>query len=430
MTSILIKDGRVIDPAQNFDGRRDILIRDGLIAAMENPGVMAAADQVIKAEGRLVLPGLIDPHVHLREPGHEYKETVASGLAAAAAGGFTAVAAMPNTSPPMDNAEEVAALLARGRAAQAARVWPAAAMTKGRRGEELAEYADLKAAGAVAVTDDGTWVKNPQVFRRVLDYAAVTGLAALSHAEDPDLSRGGVIREGRVSTRLGLPGIPAQAESLAVLRDIGLVELTGRPLHFCHLSTRASVEALRAARSRGLPVTGETAPHYLFLTEEAVGDYDPDAKMKPPLGSAEDRAALQAALADGTLAALGTDHAPHSLLEKEVEFVDAAFGIIGLETALPLALELARTGLISLPRLVELMSLGPALILGLSGGSLAPGRPADVTIVDPDLRFTLTAEGSRSLSRNSPFWGRPLQGRATHTIVDGRVVFELTPDQL
>jgi dihydroorotase len=332
---------------------------------------------------------------------------------------------MPNTSPAMDNAEEVAALLARGAAAGAARVWPVAAMTKGRRGEELTEYYDLKSAGAVAVSDDGDWVKNPKVFRRVLDYAAAVGLAVLSHAEDPELSKGGAIYEGRVSTRLGLPGIPPQAESLAVHRDLSLAELTGKPLHFCHLSTKGSVEALRAAQGKGLRVTGETAPHYLFLTHEAVGDYDPNAKMKPPLGTAEDQAALRAALADGTLSAIATDHAPHSVLEKEVEFIDASFGVLGLETALPLALELTRSGLLTLSRLAELMSLNPARILGVPGGSLAPGRPADVTVVDPDLDFTLTPEGSKSLSRNSPFWGRPLKGRATHTIVGGRVVFEL-----
>jgi dihydroorotase len=298
-------------------------------------------------------------------------------------------------------------------------------MTKGRRGAELTEYYDLKSAGAVAVSDDGSWIKNPKVFRRVLDYAAAVGLAALSHADDPALSKGGALLQGRVSTRLGLPGIPAQAESLAVLRDLGLAELTGQPLHFCHLSTQKSVEALRAARPRALAVTGATAPHYLFLTHEDVGDYDPNAKMNPPLGTAEDQAALKAALADGTLSALATDHAPHSVLEKEVEFIDAAFGVIGLETALPLALELARSGLLTLSRLVELMSLNPARILGVPGGTLAPGRPADVTVVDPGLGFTLEPSGSRSLSRNSPFWGRPLTGRATHTIVEGRVVYEL-----
>ncbi|MDR3038095.1 MAG: dihydroorotase [Candidatus Adiutrix sp.] len=427
MTSILIKGGRVIDPARNIDSEMNVLIKNGLFESPASGGAPAGVDREINAAGRLVLPGLIDLHVHLREPGHEYKETVASGLAAAAAGGFTAVAAMPNTSPPMDNAEQVAALLARAKAARAARVWPVAAMTKGRRGEELTEYDDLKAAGAVAVSDDGSWVKNPKVFRRVLDYAAAVGLTPLSHAEDPDLSQGGAIYEGRVATRLGLPGIPAQAESNAVLRDLNLVELTRRPLHFCHLSTRGSVEALRAAQAKGLPVTGETAPHYLFLTHEDVGDYDTHAKMNPPLGSAEDQAALRTALADGTLAAIATDHAPHSVLEKEVEFIDAAFGVIGLETALPLVLELVRTGLITPARLVELLSLNPARLLKVPGGSLAPGRTADLTVVDPDLAFTPRPEDARSLSRNSPFWGRPLRGRATHTIVGGEVVFELPP---
>ncbi len=423
MSSLLIKNGRVIDPARNMDGPHDVWLEDGLIKAVEAPGARPdRADRVIEARGLWVLPGLIDMHVHLREPGHEYKETVASGLAAAAAGGFTAVVAMPNTSPALDNAEQVAALLDRGRAARAARVWPAPAMTKGRRGEELTEYEDLRAAGAVAVTDDGSWVKNPKVLRRILDYAAVTGLLPLSHAEDHDLSQGGAIHEGRVSTRLGLPGIPAQVEINAVIRDISMVELSGRPLHFCHLSTRGAVEALRAARAKGLPVSGETAPHYLFLTHEDVGDYDPNAKMNPPLRTADDRRALREALADGTLSAIATDHAPHSILEKEVEFIDAAFGIIGLETALPLALELVREGFLTPARLVEVMSLNPARLLNLPAGDLTPGRPADVTIVDPELQFTLRPEDSRSLSRNSPFWNRPFTGRAVHTIVGGRVV--------
>ncbi|MDR0881937.1 MAG: dihydroorotase [Candidatus Adiutrix sp.] len=421
MTSILIKNGRVIDPGRNLDGPHDVWLEDGLIKAVEEPGrLTGTAGSTIEAAGRWVLPGLIDLHVHLREPGHEYKETVASGLAAAVAGGFTAVVAMPNTSPAMDNAEQVSALLARAQAAGQARVWPAAAMTLGRQGQELTEYEHLRAAGAVAVTDDGAWVRNPKVMRRVLDYAAVAGLRPLCHAEDHDLSQGGAINEGPISTRLGLPGIPAQAEINAVTRDINLVELTGRPLHFCHLSTRGAVEALRAARARGLPVTGETAPHYLFLTQEDVGDYDPNAKMNPPLRTAEDRQAVREALADGTISALATDHAPHSVLEKEVEFIDAAFGIIGLETSLPLALELVHAGLISPARLVELMSLNPARILNLPAGDLAPGRPADVTIVDPEVKWTLRPEDSRSLSRNSPFWGRSFAGRAVAVIVAGR----------
>ena len=423
MTSLLIKNGRLIDPAQNIDGPRDLWLEDGRVKAIDSPGAFPdQAGRTIEAAGLWVLPGLIDMHVHLREPGHEYKETVASGLRAAAAGGFTAVVAMPNTSPAMDNAEQVAALLDRAKAARAARAWPAAAMTKGRQGEELCEYDDLKAAGAVAVTDDGSWVKNPKVLRRVLDYAGVTGLMPLCHAEDHDLAKGGAIHEGRVSTRLGLPGIPAQAEVNAVTRDINMVELSGRPLHFCHLSTRGAVEALRRARERGLPVSGETAPHYLFLTHEDVGDYDPNAKMNPPLRTEDDRRAIREALADGTLSAIATDHAPHSVLEKEVEFIDAAFGIIGLETALPLALELVREGLISPARLVEVMSLNPARLLNLPAGDLKPGRPADVTMVDPELQFVLKPEDSKSLSRNSPFWNRPLTGRAVYTIVGGEVV--------
>lgn len=423
MTSIIIKNGRLIDPAQNLDGPHDLWLEDGRVKAVDSPGsFQGQAGRTIEAAGLWVLPGLIDMHVHLREPGHEYKETVVSGVRAAAAGGFTAVVAMPNTSPALDNAEQVAALLNRAEAARGARVWPAAAMTKGRKGEELCEYEDLKAAGAVAVTDDGCWLKNPKVLRRVLDYAAVTGLMPLSHAEDHDLSKGGAIHEGRVSTRLGLPGIPAQAEINAVTRDINMVELSGRPLHFCHLSTRGAVEALRRAREKGLPVSGETAPHYLFLTHEDVGDYDPNAKMNPPLRDDDDRQALREALADGTLLAIATDHAPHSSLEKEVEFIDAAFGIIGLETALPLTLELVHQGLITPARLVELMSLNPARRLSLPAGDLKPGQAADVTIVDPSFKFCLKPEDSQSLSRNSPFWNRPFTGRAVYTIVGGEVI--------
>ncbi|MDR1045722.1 MAG: dihydroorotase [Candidatus Adiutrix sp.] len=424
MTSLLIKNGRLIDPSQNIDAERDLWLAGGRVKAVDRPGAFSSgsAEKNIDAQGLWVLPGLIDMHVHLREPGHEYKETVASGLAAAAAGGFTAVLAMPNTSPPLDNAQEVAALLERGRAAASARVWPAAAMTRGRRGEDLTEYQDLKNAGAVAVTDDGSWVRNPKVLRRVLDYAAVCGLLPLCHAEDHDLAEGGAIHEGRVSTRLGLPGIPAQAEINAVTRDINMVELSGRPLHFCHISTRGAIEAIGSAKAKGLPVSCETAPHYLFLTHEDVGDYDPNAKMNPPLRGEADRDSLLAALADGTVDALATDHAPHSSLEKDVEFIDAAFGVIGLESALPLALELVRRRLISPSRLVELMSLNPARLLNIPGGSLAPGQPADLTLVDPNLAFTLRPEDSRSLSRNSPFWGRDFVGRAVKTLVGGREV--------
>ncbi|UQZ89387.1 dihydroorotase [Deltaproteobacteria bacterium Smac51] len=422
MTSILIKGGRVIDPSRNVDGFFDVLTEDGLIKAVEAPGAISGGDKVIEAQGKWVLPGLIDMHVHLREPGHEYKETVATGTRAAAAGGFTGVLAMPNTSPAIDNAEVVSSILDKAKEAGFARVWVAAAMTKGRKGEVLTEYEDLKAAGAVAVTDDGSWVSSPKVLRRVLDYAAVAGLLPLCHAEDHELAKGGAIHEGLVSTRMGLPGIPAQAEINAVTRDINMVELSGKPLHFCHLSTRGAIEAVRTAKKKGLPVSCETAPHYLFLTHEDLGDYDTNAKMNPPLRTADDQAALREALADGTIDAVATDHAPHSVLEKEVEFIDAAFGIIGLETSLPLILELVRAGVISPARLVEVMSLNPARLLNVEAGTLAPGRTADVTIVDPEVEYTLKPADSKSLSRNSPFWNRPLKGRSVCTVVGGRII--------
>jgi dihydroorotase len=288
-------------------------------------------------------------------------------------------------------------------------------------GQELTEYQDLRLAGAKAVTDDGSWVADSQVMRRVLDYAKVCGLPALSHAQDPLLSKGGAIYEGRISTRLGLPGVPAQAEEIAVFRDIALAELTGNPVHICHLSTAKAVNLVRLAKAKGLPVTAETAPHYLFLTDEAVGDYDSRAKMNPPLGTIEDQKALRAALLDGTITVIASDHAPHSSLEKEVEFIEAAFGIIGLETSLPLLLELAREINLTPSLLVELLSRNPATLLGLPGGTLTPGGPADITIVDPELEFTYEAAKGYSKSHNTPFDGRRFKGRAVLTMVDGEI---------
>ncbi len=429
MTSVLIKGGRLIDPAQKLDGLYDLCLEDGLVKAVQEPGTFPSDQvtasqglEIIDATGQWVVPGLIDLHVHLREPGQEYKETVASGTRTAAAGGFTAVVAMPNTSPSLDTAEAIAALLAKACEVASTRVWPAAAMTKKRSGQELTAYDELKDAGAVAVTDDGTWLTHPKVLRRVLDYAAVTGLLPMSHAEDLELAHGGVMHEGAVATRLGLPGIPAQAEINAVTRDINMVELTGRPLHFCHLSTKGAVEALRLAKAKGLPVSGETAPHYFKLNHEAVGDYNTNAKMNPPLRTEEDRLAICHALADGTLDAIATDHAPHSVLEKELEFCDAAMGIIGLDTALPLTLELVRQKVITPTRLVELLSTNPARLLKVVGGDLAPGQVADVTVIDPEANFTYQPQDFFSLSANSPFCGWSLTGRAVCTIVGGRIV--------
>lgn len=426
MTCLLIKNGRVIDPGRHIDETLDLAIDSGLISALAKPGELGSeAGRVIDAAGLWVLPGLIDMHVHLREPGHEYKETVASGTRAAAAGGLTQILAMPNTEPALDNASAIASLLATAKNQGVVKVWAAGAMTLSRQGELMTEYEDLRQAGAVAVTDDGSWLKNPKVLRRVLDYAAVTGLLPLSHAEDHELSCGGIINEGPTAARLGLAGIPAQAEINAVTRDINMVELTGRPLHFCHISTAGALEAIGRAKARGLPVSCETAPHYLFLTDQDVGDYDPNAKMNPPLRSKADRAVLRQALAEGLIDVVATDHAPHSVLEKEVEFRDAAFGIIGLESSLPLMLRLVREKLISAARLVELMSLNPARLLKIPGGTLEPGGPAHLTLVDPNLSFTLRPEDSFSLSRNSPFWGWDFTGRAVMTIVDGRMAFEL-----
>ena len=426
MENIYIRNGRLLDPAQKIDAKHDIFLADGLVKnILPAGGNPPEGAQVIEAEGFWLTPGLIDMHVHLREPGHEYKETVESGAQAAAAGGFTAVLAMPNTSPALDNAEQVAQVIKKGQVAGGAKVYVAAAMTRGRKGEELCEYADLKEAGAVAVTDDGSWVTSPKVMRRILDYAAVMDLLPLSHTEDHELSKGGAMNESRVSTRLGLAGIPAQAEINAVARDINMVELTGRPLHLCHLSSKGSIDLVRTAKAKGLPVSCETAPHYLHLIDEAVVGYQTNAKMNPPLRQAEDQKALREALADGTIEVIATDHAPHSVLEKELEFQDAAFGITGLETSLPLIMELVDLGLISPGRLVELMSLNPARLLKIKGGTLAIGEVADLTIIDPNCQFSLQPQDSKSKSKNSPFWGRPLKGRAVKTIVDGQIVFSL-----
>ena len=422
-TSYLIKNGRIIDPYTSRDESGDILVRDGLLALPEEAGTCVEID----AAGCWVVPGLIDMHVHLREPGEEYKEDIASGTRAAAAGGFTAVACMPNTSPVNDTAAVTAMILARAREASA-RVYPVAAISKGSAGESLAEFGDLREAGAVAVSDDGLPVRNSQLMRRALEYAADFGLMVISHSEEPSLS-GGAMNEGETSTRLGLKGIPVIAESIMVYREIALAEYTGKPVHIAHVSTAMSTELIRSAKERGVPVTAETTPHYFTLTEAAVEGYDTNAKMNPPLRTEMDRQAIMAGLADGTFDAIATDHAPHSILEKEVEFDLAANGIIGLETSLPLSLELVRKGLINEQRLVELLSVNPARILGVTGGSLAVGRPADITIIDPDVEYTFLRDQIVSKSKNSPFIGRKLQGRAVLTMVGGRITHSL-PDSI
>ena len=413
---VVLQHGRVIDPANRRDEIADLWLDDGVIVAPRTD--IPGNAKVYDLQDKWIVPGLIDMHVHLREPGQEYKETIASGTNAAAAGGFTAVACMPNTRPINDEAAITRFILEKAQSCKA-RVYPVGAISRKSEGLGLAEYGEMKKAGIVAVTDDGVPVVDSQLMRRALEYAGSHGLLVMSHAEEPALCRNGSMNEGLISTRLGLRGIPAVAESIMVYREAALAELTGARVHICHVSTEASLAVIAMAKKRGVNITAETAPHYFTLTDEAVLGYSTNAKMNPPLRSELDRQAIRAALADGTLDAIATDHAPHSILEKEVEFNLAANGIVGLETALPLGLALVRDGLISASRLIELMSAAPARILGVPGGTLREGAVADISVIDPELRHIFTAEGSCSKSKNSPFLGWELQGKAVMTFVAG-----------
>ncbi len=434
----LIRGGRVVDPG-NLDGMMDILIEDGRIVEIkdrESEGRGQRAEdrgqrtegrgsgvKVIDAFGKIVTPGLIDMHVHLREPGHEYKETIKTGCMAAASGGFTAVCSMPNTNPVNDNSQVTEYILKKAGAADMIRVYPVAAISKGLKGKDLCEYADLKEAGAIAVSDDGHPVADSRLMRRALEYAKGFNLPVISHCEDIDLAECGVMNEGAVATRMGLAGIPNAVESIAVMRDIALCELTGARLHIAHVSTTESVRAIRNAKKRGAPVTAETAPHYFTLTEDTVDKYNTNAKMNPPLRSRQDRDAIIEGLADGTIDVIATDHAPHSSIEKEIEFDLAANGITGLETSVSLSLKLVENGLITITSLIEKMSTNPARILGIDN-SLKLGNPADITIIDPDISFTVDANSFRSLSRNTPFDGWSMKGKAVLVMVNGQVIFE------
>ncbi|RUM88365.1 MAG: dihydroorotase [Thermodesulfatator sp.] len=422
---LLLRKARILDPSQGLDLEGDILIEGGRIAALDREIPPPEGCEVLEARGLWALPGLIDMHVHLREPGEEWKEDIESGTTAAVAGGFTAVACMPNTRPPNDSPEVTRYILSRAREVGRARVWPVACISKGQAGQELAPFGELQEAGAVALSDDGRPVADSGLMRLALEYAASFELPVISHAEDPGLSAGGQVNEGPVAARLGLKGIPAEAEAVAVFREVRLAALTGTPVHIAHVSTALSVEILRRAKEEGLPVTAETAPHYFTLTEEAVLDYNTHAKVNPPLRTETDREAVRQALAEGVIDAVATDHAPHSPLEKEVEFPAAAFGLIGLETAVPLTLNLVREGLISPLRLAELLSTAPARILKISGGTLKPGSPADVTLVDPELTWVVTEEALHSKSKNSPFLGWEMRGRAVLTLVGGEVRWRL-----
>jgi len=421
---VLLRGGRVIDPSRGLDEVADLLLADGQVAAVGRDLGRPDDAEEVDVAGRVVAPGLVDLHTHLREPGGEHMETIATGAMAAVAGGFTAVCAMPNTDPAMDNEGVVGFVRRQAERAALARVYPIGAISVGQRGEQLAEFGEMVAAGAVAVSDDGRPVMSSHLMRTALEYASAFGIPVADHCEDLTLAQGGAMHEGEVSARLGLPGIPAAAEEIMVARDILLAELTGGHVHLCHMSTRGSVELIRRAKDKGIRVTAEACPHHFSLTCERCEGYDTNAKMNPPLREAEDRDAIRRALADGTIDVIATDHAPHHYDAKEREFPDAPNGIIGLETALALALtHLVHAGLLPLRDLVLRMSTLPARLFHLPGGTLAAGSPGDVVVFDPDVEWVVDPSRFFSKSRNTPYTGTTLRGRAELTLVGGRVVY-------
>lgn len=429
---IAIQGGRVIDPGR-LDAIADILVEDDKIIQVtrrnETQTEKPSADRrrpdtrTIDATAKIVCPGFIDMHVHLREPGHEYKETIETGCRAAAWGGFTAVCAMPNTNPVNDNEQVTDYILNRAAEANSARVYPVGAISKGLEGRQLCEFEELKARGAIAVSDDGNPLMDDRLMRTAMEVAESCGLFVISHCENLKLNAGGVMNAGPVADQMGLAGIPNCSESNMVERDIALSKLTGARIHIAHVSTAEAVQAIREAKFSGIAVTAETAPHYFMLTDEAVREYGTHAKMNPPLRSAKDRAAIQAGLADGTIDAIATDHAPHAAREKAVEFEKAANGIIGLETAVSLGLKLVAEGVMSLSELIGKMSTAPARMLGLESG-IRMGGPAHITLIDPDITYKVDVDTFQSLSRNCPFEGWPLKGKPVLTMVGGRIVYE------
>ena len=420
---LLIAGGTVIDPANEIEGEFDVLIKHGEISAVEPRGQIPRDCQLLEAEGCWVTPGLIDMHVHLREPGYEYKETVATGTLSAVVGGFTAVACMANTKPVNDSGAVTEYILERARMAGRARVHPIGAVSLGLAGKHLAEFGEMHEAGIVAVSDDGMPIADGALMRRALEYAKLFDLPVVVHEEDPALAAQGVMHEGHTCMHLGLRGMPSAAEEAMVARDIALLEETGGRLHVAHVSTAGSLRMIAEAKERGLAVTTEVTPHHFVLTDEAVGNYDTNAKMKPPLREESDVEAMIEALKSGVIDAIATDHAPHHRDEKDVDFDSAAFGVVGLETALPLGLELVRTRGLSRSDLVRVMSTQPARILGLQAGSLAAGMPADVTLVDPDFKWTVVPDRLHSKSKNTAFGGREMTGAARATIVGGSLIW-------
>ncbi len=419
--NILLKNGNVIDPANRVDEKLDILVADGKIAKLGKPGsIPLNGFHVIDVANKRVVPGLIDMHVHLREPGFEYKETISTGTASAKAGGFTSVCCMPNTNPVNDNRSVTEFILSQARDA-AARVYPIGAITKSSEGEELADMGELHSAGCFAISDDGKPVMNASIMRRALEYSKIFDMLVISHCEDTMLAARGVMNEGIVSTELGLRGIPHAAEDVMTSRDISLAELTGARLHIAHVSTAGSVRMIRDAKSRGVKVTAETCPHYFSLTEEAVRSYNTLAKMNPPLRTVNDVAAIKQGLRDGTIDSISTDHAPHAADEKSGEFDYAAFGIVGLETALGLALKLVDEGVLTLSETILKLSVNPAKILKIGKGSLSIGSDADITIIDHSEEWVVDSSCFKSKSKNTPFNGWKLKGKAIQTIVGGRL---------
>ena len=420
----LLKGARLVDPSQGIDEHKDLLIEKGRVVDILKPGEKVGDAKVVELDGMLITPGLIDIHTHLREPGFEYKETIASGSEAAVFGGFTSIACMANTEPVNDNQAVTEYILERARAADFAHVHPIGAISKGLKGEELAEIAFLSEQGCVGFSDDGKPVMDANLMLRAIEYAKPYDRVVISHPEAANLSAGGLMNESPVSTELGLAGIPAAAEEAMVAREIILAGYTGGRVHLAHISTRGSVELVRSAKARGIRITCESCPHYFTLTEMAVKEssYHTSTKVNPPLRGEDDRKAIIEGLADGTIDCIASDHAPHNLASKEVEYAVASSGISGIETSLALALKLVKERKLKLGRLVELMSVNPAEVIGIEAGSLMPGMPADITVIDLDLRWTVAAKDFKSLGRNTPFEGMELAGRAIKVFVEGKLI--------
>lgn len=422
----LIRGGDLVDPIKGVIEKHDIIIEGGVISKILPSGEFAETGpgiSVIDASGRLVIPGMIDMHVHLREPGYEYKETIETGSLAGVAGGFTGLACMPNTDPANDNVSVTEFILRQAAKAGKLKVYPIAAITKERKGEALTEFGDLRKAGAVGVSDDGSPVVNSELMRRAVEYARYHGLTVISHCEDVNLSADGVMHEGAVSTKIGLKGIPSASEEIMVEREISIARLTGCPVHIAHVSTAGSVNAIRRAKEDGVHVTAETAPHFFSLDHREVIGYNTNAKVNPPLRTPDDVLAIKKGLAEDVIDVIATDHAPHNLLEKNLEFDKAAFGVIGLETALPLTLALVREGVLTIRSAINKLTYTPASILGIDRGVLQEGYAADLAIIDPEWEYTLKEEDILSRSKNTPFIGKMLKGRNILTMLEGKIVW-------